>query len=139
MQQRDDLQAQLKRLVTGLAAEKIDGGDDFFYQGSKLYPDEVADLMLPSIVCIAQDVAARIGLGGFGFRFEIGPGTPTSFPLMMSREDDTKRFFEVAPFVVEVFDAEVVECRHDLVKLFESAARLVQSDYRLEGGMGNSV
>ncbi|MEM8515085.1 hypothetical protein RCH14_004445 [Massilia sp. MP_M2] len=136
--QREDLQAQLARLVTGLATEEIGKGNDFFYGGSKLYPDEVADLMLPSIVCIAQDVAARVGLGGFGFVFRIGQGSPSSFPLVMEREDDTKRFFEIAPFVVEVFEAEVVECRHDLVKLFESAARLVQSDFRLEGGLGDS-
>lgn len=136
--QREDLKAQLTRLVTGLAAEEIGKGREFFYQGSKLYADEVADLMLPSIVCIAQDVAAHVGLGGFGFRFAIGQGSPSSFPLEMTREDDAKRFFEVAPFIVEVFEAEVVECRHDLVKLFESAARLVQPDFRLEGDAGNS-
>lgn len=137
--QREDLQAQLKRLVTGLATVEIDKGNEFFYQGSKLYPDEVADLMLPSIVCIAQDVSARIGLGDFGYRFDIGSGSPTSFPLVMTRVDDKKRFFEIAPFVVEVFDAEVVECRHDLVKLFESAVRLVQSEPRPEGDIGDSV
>ena len=137
--QREDLQVQLKRLVTGLATVEVDKGNEFYYQGSKLYPDEVADLMLPSIVCIAQDVSARIGLGDFGYRFDIGSGSPTSFPLMMTRVDDKKRFFEIAPFVVEVFDAEVVECRHDLVKLFESAARLVQPEPRPEGDVGDSV
>lgn len=137
--QREDLQVELKRLLTGLATVEVDKGNEFFYQGSKLYPDEVADLMLPSVLCIAQDVSVRVGLGDFGYRFEIGHGSPASLPLTMTRESDRKRFFEVAPFVVEVFDGEVVECRHDLVKLYESAARLVQSEPRPEGDIGESV
>ena len=51
--QREDLQVELKRLLTGLATVEVDKGNEFFYQGSKLYPDEVADLMLPSVLCLS--------------------------------------------------------------------------------------
>lgn len=137
--QQDELTAQIKRLVTGLANEAGRAGDDFYYDGSKLYPDELADLMLPSILCIAQDLSQRLGLGDFGLKFEVGQGTPSSFPLLMQREHDGKRFFEIAPFVVEVFDGEVMECRHDLVRLFESAARLVDPSFRLERDIGDPM
>ena len=132
----DALTSQLKRLVIGMADQEILAGKDFFYDGGKLHADEVADLMLPSVVCIAQDLSDRLDLGSFGYRFNLGASDSTAFPLSMELVADgsvaTKRFFEVAPFVVEVFEGEVVDCRLDLARLFESAARLVQEDFSLD-------
>ena len=33
---------------------------------------------------------------------------------------------------IEVFEGEVMDCRRDLARLFESAARLVQADFSLD-------
>jgi len=128
----DDLTNQLKRLLIGMADQEIRAGKDFFYDGGKLYPDEVADLMLPSVACIAQDLSDRLGFGVFGYRFTFSASVPVGFPLLMERVTDDKRFFEVAPFVVEVFDGEVMDCHHDLARLFESAARLLHADFSLD-------
>lgn len=128
----DDLTSQLKRLFIGMADQEIRAGKDFLYDGGKLHADEVADLMLPSVVCIAQDLSDRLGLGAFGYRFTLGASVPVGFPVSMERVADDKRFFEVAPFVVEVFEGEVMDCRLDLARLFESAARLVQADFSLD-------
>ena len=131
----DDLTAQLKRLFIGLADQEIRAGKDFLYDGGKLHADEVADLMLPSVVCIAQDLSDRLGMGSFGYRFTLGASEPGGFPLVMERvvgDKSDKRFFEIAPFVMEVFEGEVIDCRLDLARLFESAARLLQADFSLD-------
>jgi hypothetical protein len=134
--QPDALTRQLKRLVIGMADQEILAGRDFFYDGGRLHADEVADLMLPSVVCIAQDLSDRLELGSFGYRFKLGASDSAAFPLTMEfvadGSVDAKRFFEVAPFVVEVFEGEVVDCRLDLARLFESAARLVREDFSLD-------
>lgn len=130
-----DVTGQLKRLFIGLADQEIRQGKDFLYDGGRLHADEVADLMLPSVVCIAQELSNRLGLGGFGYRFALGANTSHGFPLSMDwMPDDTaaKRFFEIAPFVVEVFEGEVIDCRLDLARLFESAVRLLQPDFSLD-------
>lgn len=128
----DDLTDQITRLVTGLVDLEILTGKEFVYDGAALHADEVADLMLPSVMCIAQDVAGRLGMGDFGYTFAIGAPESVGFPLVMAqRAQAPKRFLEVAPFVAEVFDGKVMDCRDDLAKLFESAARVVRADFCL--------
>lgn len=130
--EHEHLTSQLKRLLTGLADQAVKQGHDFLYDGARLYADEVADLMLPSVMCIAQDVAERVGLGSLGYRFMLGPKQAVGFPLLMEPVGEAKRFFEVAPFLTEVFDGEVMDSRLDLARLFESAARLLKPEFDLE-------
>ena len=134
--EHDVLINSLKRLLIGMSDQAIRAGNPFTYDGGVLHADEVADLTLPSVVCIAQELSDRLGLDGFGYRFALVGSNAAGFPLTMERviEDAAagrKRFFEIAPFVVEVFEGEVMDCRHDLAKLFESAARIVRADFSL--------
>jgi hypothetical protein len=124
---------KLKVLLLGLTDQEIrDKGTEFFYDGSRLYPDEVADLMLPSVVCIAQDLASRLGLNHFGYNFSLRNAGDSKLPLEMESSDTTAMFFEIAPFVVEVFDSDVLSCHKDLARLFERASRVVQPDFSLD-------
>lgn len=126
----DDFESQLRRLVTGLADQEIKAGREFFYDGGVMHADDVANVAVPSILCIAQDLSQRLGIGDFGFRFEMGEPNPV-FPLHAIPSGAAPRFFAVAPFVTEVFDGEVMDCRQDLALLFEAAARLLRPDYSL--------
>lgn len=126
----EDFDSQLRRLVTGLADQEIKAGRGFSYDGGVMHADDVANVTLPSILCIAQDLSQRLGVGNFGFRFEMGEPNPV-FPLHAIPSGSTPRFFEVAPFVTEVFDGEVMDCRQDLALLFEAAARLLRPEFSL--------
>lgn len=121
----------LRRLVTGLADQEIRAGRGFTYDGGVMHADDVAEVALPSILCIAQDLAQRLGVGDFGYRFEMREPNPV-FPLHALLERPPSRFFEVAPFVTEVFDGEVMDCRHDLALLFEAAAKLLRPGFNLD-------
>jgi hypothetical protein len=129
----DNLTHQLIRLLTGLAEREIQAGKEFTYQDGKLYADEVADLMLPSVMCIAQDLSERLGVGTFGFQFTLNMAERNALPLTMTSDGNSvaRHFAEVSPFVVEVFDGELMDCRTDLSRLLETAARLVQPDFSL--------
>jgi len=127
---KEDFESQLRRLVTGLADQEIKAGREFAYDGGVMYADDVAEVALPSILCIAQDLSRRLGIGDFGYRFEMGEPNPV-FPLHAIPEHPAPRFFEVAPFITEVFDGEVMDCRHDLALLFEAAARLLHPEFNL--------
>ena len=128
----DELSLQLRRLVTGLADQEMLAGHAFVYDGGNLYADEIADLMLPSIVCLAQDLSLRLEMGSFGYRFELRGAVEDGLPLAMAREaGHPKLFLEVAPFVSEVFGGDVMRCCSDLARLFERAAQLVNPHYRL--------
>lgn len=126
----DDFEAKLRRLVTGLADQEIKAGRGFAYDGGVMHADDVAEVALPSILCIAQDLAQRLGVGDFGYRFEMGDPNPV-FPLRAIPERPAPRFFEVAPFIAEVFDGEVMDCRQDLAVLFEAAAKLLHPEFSL--------
>lgn len=128
---QDEFESQIRRLVTGLADQEIKAGRSFLYDGGTLHADDVAVIGTPSILCIAQNLSERLGTGDFGYRFQIGEVNPV-FPLHAIRERPGARFFEVAPFVTEVFEGEVLDCRNDLARLFEVAAKLVRPDFNLE-------
>ena len=125
------LSRQLKRLLIGMADQKILSGHEFLYDGGKLDSNEVGDLAFPSVLCIAQDLSERLGLESFGYRFSLNAEESVGFPLTMTCISNDKYFFEIAPFVVEVFYGEVMDCSADLAKLFESAARLIDHNFSL--------
>ncbi len=126
-----DFESRLRRLVTGLADQEIKAGRAFYYDGGVMYADDVANVALPSILCIAQDLSQRLGVGGFGYHFKMGAPNPV-FPLHAIPERPAPRFFGVAPFITEVFDGEVMDCRHDLALLFQAAAQLLRPEFRLD-------
>lgn len=135
---KEQLEDQLRRLVLGLADQAIRRGDKFFYDGGALHADDVADIGLPSILCIAQDVSSRAGMGGFGYQFKMDQPNPV-FPLHASLAGNAPRFFEVAPFVSEVFHGEVMDCRQDLAVLFETAAQLLRPGFSLAANTNHTV
>lgn len=127
-----DFDSQLRRLVLGLADQEIKAGRGFKYDGGAMYADDMAEVALPSILCIAQDLSSRLGLGDFGYRFELQAGCSNPmFPLCAISERQPPQFFEIAPFITEVFDGEVMDCRHDIALLFESAAKLIDPNFNL--------
>ena len=128
----ESLYLQLKRLLTGLVDQAIKDGKTFEYDSVALRADEVADLSLPSVLCIAQDMSVRVGMGDLGYRFSVGAPEISHFPLAMEAVGEEKQFLEIAPFVLEVFEGEVMDCQHDLALLFEGAVRLLHPDFSLD-------
>lgn len=128
----DELTRPLLRLLIGMADQEIRAGKEFRYDGGRLHADEVGALMLPSVLCIAQDLSDRLGLGSFGYQFALRENGQGGFPLAMEFVSGDKRFFEVSPFVAEVFEGEVLDCCSDLARLFESAARLIDPEFALD-------
>lgn len=123
-------EAQIRRLILGLADQEIKKGHGFLYDGGPLYADDVAEIATPSILCIAHDLSQRLGLKGFGYRFSIAEPNPV-FPIHAVPVGESPKFFEVAPFVTEVFEGEVRDCRMDMALLFEAAAKLVHPEFNL--------
>lgn len=128
---RGDVQTQLRRLVTGLADQDIRAGSMFCYDGGELHAEDVSDMALPSILCIAQDLSVRLGMGDFGYAFELTESGEPVFPLRMVQIRPGATFMTVAPLLVEVFEREVRECRNDLAHLFEIAAQRIDPTYTL--------
>jgi hypothetical protein len=123
---------QLRRLCEALADREILSGTEFLYDGSRLHADEVSDLLLPSVLCLAQALSERAGTGSLGFRFTLESASPLDLPLSLELLDKNQLFLQVAPFVVEVFDQTLMECRADLLHLFEAAAQVIRPDFTLE-------
>jgi hypothetical protein len=124
------LEDQLRVLVIGLADQEIKAGRNFKFDGGDLHADEVAELITPSMLCIAQRLSERLGTGDFGFQFELGDANPV-FPLHAKRVSANVRFFQVAPFVTEVFERNVLACRADLSQVFELAAQTLHPEFSL--------
>jgi len=127
----EDFESQLRRLVTGLADQEIKAGRGFAYDGGVMYAEDMTEVALPSILCIAQNLSRRLGALNFGYRFEMREPNPV-FPLHAIPERPSPRFFEVAPFITEVFDGEVMDCRQDLRLLFEVAAKLLRPEFNID-------
>lgn len=132
------LEEQLRRLVLGLTDQAIVRGDEFRYDGGLLHADDVADIALPSILCLAQDLSVRYGVGSFGYEFKMDEPNPV-FPLHAVSVDGDVNFSKVAPFISEVFHGEVMDCRQDLAVLFETAAQLVRPGFNLSANTNYSV
>jgi len=125
-----ELDGQLLRLVTGLSDQEMNKGRIFRYDGGDLYADEVAIIMLPSILCKAHELAGRCGMR-LGYHFYFAAANPV-FPLHARRDTDDQGFFECAPFVMEVFESQLLEHTSDLARFFERAAALIQPGFSLE-------
>lgn len=122
----------LNTLVTGLAEKEFEKGESFLYGGARLFPEEVADMLLPSILCLAQGISRYVGMGEFGYDFGFVKGTSAAFPLCATPTAPLAPFHLVAPFVVEVFDTYVLEGRADVARVFEAAAQTLDGDFSLE-------
>jgi hypothetical protein len=117
-------------LITGLADQKIKEGEKFNYDGSNFHAEDVAICLLPSILVLAQGLSERLGIGSFGYRFALTHEPNPVFPLMAElQEGASPVFLRLAPFVQEVFNTQVMDCRHDLLQLFEAAARLLEPTF----------
>jgi hypothetical protein len=82
----------LNTLVVGLAEAELARGQHFVYDGSSLLAEDVADMLLPSILCLAQGVARYVDMGELGYEFDIAPNSGDAFPLQASPRD------RIAPF-----------------------------------------
>ena len=123
----------LTTLVVGLAEREYQKGDPFLYDRARLFPEDVADMLLPSVVCLAQGVARYVGMGEFGYDFKLEPESKEAFPLVAVRGmERLAPFHRIAPFVVEVFDSYVLEHRADVARVFEAAAQTIHPDFSLE-------
>ncbi|NIF27687.1 hypothetical protein F3J44_15055 [Pantoea sp. Tr-811] len=125
----NQLEDQLRRLLTGLADQAIVRGEQFIYDGGELYADDVADIGLVAVLCLAQALSVRAGLGGFGYAFQLAAPANPIFPIHARRPQVLPEFSRVAPFVSAVFHAEVLDARQDLTLLYHAAAQgLAQGD-----------
>ncbi|WP_323025750.1 hypothetical protein [Castellaniella sp.] len=117
----EGLDGQLIVLMTGLADQKIKDGSEFYYDGGALYATDVAEISLPCALVLADALSRRLGMGGSGHEFEIGPPNPV-FPVCATQVQ-ARPFLEVAPFVTEIFESVVMDVRHDLSRIYAFAAR----------------
>ena len=122
----------LNTLVAGLAEAEFGRGEQFVYDGARLYPEDVADMLLPSILCLAQGVSRYVGMGEFGYDYALDPETTEAFPLAASPVGQIAPFHRIAPFVVEAFDSYVIENRADIARVFEVAVQTIYPDFTLE-------
>lgn len=132
MMETDTLDVALRRLVCGPADQDIKEDKPFFYDGGRLLAEDVATLGMPSILCLADRMSVQLGLGSLGYRFALGEDTG-GFPLKAARDGSlaSRPFATVAPFLYDVFVSDVRECRLDMARLFERAARVMDPEFRL--------
>lgn len=122
----------LKTLVSGLAEREFGRGEQFLYDGARLFPEDVADMLLPSMLCLAQGVCSYVGMGEFGYKYGFESDSQEAFPFAAYQCDKPVPFHRVAPFVVEVFDSYVLEHRADIARVFEAAAQMLDQNFSLE-------
>lgn len=124
--------AALDQLVQGLVRAEISKGEEFVYDGARLYPEEVSDILLPSMMCLADGVSRYVGLGTSGYEYGLESDGRSAFPLYAKPPEEAVSFHRVAPFVVEVFDSFVLENRADVTRVFEKAAQSLNAEFSLE-------
>ncbi len=120
-----DMQNKLRKLIFGLSDQENKVGHRFYYDGGELYPEDMANIVTPSVLCIAQCLSKQLGLGNLGFQFKIGQPNPI-FPVEISEDStSTSSFALVAPLATEVFLNDVVLYRADLTQLYFKAASII--------------
>lgn len=136
----DALESALRRLVCGMADQDIRDDKPFFYGGGRLLAEDVANLGMPSILCLADRLSVNLGLGPLGYRFALVARGGSGFPLTAERatEHPVQPFASVAPVLYEVFMSDVRDCRQDLAQLFERAARVLDPAFSLETDTTNT-
>lgn len=128
-----DFEHQIRRLLIGLADQAIKDGHVFKYDNAVLLAEDVAEIAGPTALCMAQDLACRIGMSGFGLEFKMGSANPV-FPIHFELKDhrNPPRFMDAAPWITEIFDGELMSSSHDLAKFYEVGAKLLRNDFDLE-------
>lgn len=120
-------------LVEGLTAKAHQQGFIFYYDGQALLAEDVANIATDAMLIIADGLSRSLGLGDFGMGFQILEVPNPVFPLAVvsppAAENVTDNsavpFSHIAPFLVEVFDQEVLACANDLSKLYVLALQLL--------------
>ncbi|UXI68368.1 hypothetical protein [Tahibacter amnicola] len=120
--------AQLGRLIHGVADQAIRDGRRLTYDGGMLTAEDVVDIVLPSLLCLADDLARRLGFGAIGYRFEWADEPSPVFPLR-AVQVQARAFVEVAPFVLETFERYLEDGHYDVTHLFAAAARTLRPDF----------
>ena len=124
--------AALDKLVRGRAELEIKKGDEFLCDGARLYPDEVSDLLLPSMLCLADSLTRYMGMGGSGYEYRLDNEAGGAFPLVASAPSGVVPFHRVAPFVDYVFDVYVLENRAEVARVIEIAVKTMDDSFSLE-------
>jgi len=122
----------LSTLVSGLAEAEFERGKQFLYGGAPIFSEDVADMLLPSILCLAQGVSRYVGMGEFGYEYKFDLDTKEAFPLVASPSGQMAPFHLVAPFVVEVFESYVLANHANVARVFEAAAQTLDAEFTLE-------
>ena len=124
------LQLQLHRLAYGLADQLIVSGTPLTYDGGRLRPAEAAQLAMPSLLCLADELSRRLGTGDLGYDFVLLDHPNPVFP-MHAAERSPKRFMAIAPYFVESFDLHTARAAFDVAYVFAAAARVLDPAFDL--------
>jgi hypothetical protein len=129
----------IQHLLAGLfdqACCEADYPDEVFcYSGSFMSSAEAAQNMKPVMVWLAQDLAVRAGFDGFGYQILPTPGFGSGRVhniIEYQENPELVHFFQVAPWIVQVFEEDVLAHRTDLERVFEKAYRMKDPSYSLD-------
>lgn len=117
-----------RRLVHGLTERYLSEVGPLLYDGEELLAEDVVELMLPSMLVYSRALFLDMGLittpDAFptSFHFTDDPGMS---PLQMTFKSGADMPFVVlAAGLVEIFEVDLLACRHDLGQFMQSAGRL---------------
>lgn len=127
-----DIENDILKLLKGLSKESV---DKFYYSGSELTSDELANFCFNSVLCIVSQYTDYLKLGDLGYEFQLSNDIRPSispFPLIASKvNDSTMMFCMVAPVVVEVFDTHLSKYHLHIEQFFEQAAQTIEKSFSL--------
>jgi hypothetical protein len=144
---RYNVEEELQRLVLGLADQEAQADrvfqcdNDVMRQEDtprvvkSLHPDEVVDILFPSLLCLSQQLAQEAGQGDLGYEFSLSAEPNPIFPLKFRRRAEPKLFCQVAPYLAHVVLTMPAELRHDVSRVFERAAATLDPAFALRARM----
>lgn len=126
--------------VTAWVKSELDrGSPDFKYEGARLFPEEVTDMLLPSIMCMTQNLMDRVGgeFGKSGFEFDLDFKSNEAFPLVAKACDSMPPLHIAVVFMTQVLEGEnmdfnVSNNRSDVARIFERAAQMIHPGFSLD-------
>ncbi len=128
-----EIEKDTLKLLQGLANESV---DKFYFSGSELSAEELANFCLNSVLCIVDQYTDYLKLGDLGYEFKLSDDIHPSlspFPLIASKVNEcTMMFCMVAPVVVEVFENHLSKYHLHIEQLFEQAAKTIEPAFSLE-------
>ena len=101
------------------------------FRSEALLAEDVANIATDAMLIMADGLSRSLGLGDFGMAFEVTEVPNPVFPLAsragnaLSEARRAASFSHIAPFMVEVFDQEVLACANDLSKLYVLSLQLL--------------